>query len=107
MLWKSDPAVLVTGATGFIGRQVVARLLLAGRRVMILARRRAGLTGAQRVAEMFGEISRRSLEVVEGDLANPAGIQSKIRHSGSTIDTLIHCAGETAFSVGERESARA
>ena len=79
MLWKSDPAVLVTGATGFIGRHVVTRLLLAGRRVMILARRRAGLTGEQRVAEIFGEISRRSLEVVEGDLANPAVIQSNIK----------------------------
>ena len=106
MLSKSDPAVLVTGATGFIGRHVVTRLLLAGRRVMILARRRAGLTGEQRVAEIFGEISRRSLEVVEGDLANPAVIQSNVKRQSSTIDTVIHCAGETAFSVGERESAR-
>ena len=37
---KSDPAVLVTGATGFIGRHVVTRLLVAGRRVVILATRR-------------------------------------------------------------------
>src|SRR5262245_34287900 len=107
MLWKSDPAVLVTGATGFIGRHVVTRLLLAGRRVMILARRRAGLTGEQRVAEIFGDASRQSFEVVEGDLANPAVIQSNVKRQNSTIDTVIHCAGETAFSVGERESARA
>lgn len=106
MLRKSDPAVLVTGATGFIGRHVVSRLLLAGRRVVILARRRAGLTGEQRVAEIFSEVSRRSLEVVDGDLANPAVIQGNLKRHGSTIDAVIHCAGETTFSAGERESAR-
>jgi nucleoside-diphosphate-sugar epimerase len=36
---ESDPAVLVTGATGFIGRHLVTRLLVAGRRLVILARR--------------------------------------------------------------------
>ena len=69
MSGKSDPAVLVTGATGFIGRHVVTRLLVAGRRVVILARRRAGLTGEQRVGEIFGELSRQSLDVVDADLA--------------------------------------
>jgi nucleoside-diphosphate-sugar epimerase len=73
---------------------------------MILARCRVGLTGEQRVAEIFGEISRRSLEVVDGDLANPAVIQSNVKHQRSTIDTVIHCAGETAFSAVERQSAR-
>src|SRR5262245_18181069 len=106
MLEKADPAILVTGATGFIGRHVVARLLLAGRSVVILARRRAGLTGEQRVAEIFGDTSRQLLEVVEADLETPAALESNIRPHGSTIDTVIHCAGETAFSAGERESAR-
>src|SRR5262245_2570500 len=106
MLWRSDPAVLVTGATGFIGRHVVPRLLLVGRRVVTLARRRGELTGEQRVAEIFGDMCRHSLEVVEADLADSAALQSKIRRRGSTIDTLIHCAGETAFSAGERESSR-
>ena len=56
MLRESDPAVLVTGATGFIGRHLVTRLLVAGRRVVVLARRRAGLTGEERVGEIFGEL---------------------------------------------------
>jgi len=106
MLRKSDPAVLVTGATGFIGRHVVSRLLLAGRRVVILARRRAGLTGEQRVTEIFGELSRRSLEVVGADLANPTVLRSEITRLGSSIDTVIHCAGETSFLAGDGESTR-
>jgi nucleoside-diphosphate-sugar epimerase len=106
MSQKSDPAVLVTGATGFIGRHVVTCLLVAGRRVVILARRRAGLTGEERVGEIFGETSRQSLEVVEADLANPAVLRSQITRLGSTIHTVIHCAGETSFLAGERQSAR-
>ena len=106
MLGESDPAVLVTGATGFIGRHVVTRLLVAGRRVVILARRRAGLTGEERVAEIFGELSRQSLDVVEADLANPTVLRSEITRLGSTIDTVIHCAGETSFLAGEQQSAR-
>jgi nucleoside-diphosphate-sugar epimerase len=106
MLRKSDPAVLVTGATGFIGRHVVSRLLLARRRVVILARRRAGLTGEQRVAEVFGELSRRWLEVVEADLANLTVLRSEITRLGSSIDTVIHCAGETSFLAGDGESTR-
>ena len=89
MLRRSDPAVLVTGATGFIGRHVVARLMLAGRRVVILARRRGELTGEHRVAAIFGDVSRQLLEVVEGDLANPAVIENKIRCHGSTIEIRV------------------
>ena len=103
---ESDPAVLVTGATGFIGRHVVTRLLVAGRRVVILARRSAGLTGEERVGEIFGETSRQSIDVVEADLAKPTSLRSEITRLGSSIDTVIHCAGETSFLAGEHQSAR-
>ena len=103
---ESDPGVLVTGATGFIGRHVVTRLLVAGRRVVILARRSAGLTGEERVGEIFGETSRQSIDVVEADLAKPTSLRSGITRLGSSIDTVIHCAGETSFLAGEQQSAR-
>ena len=48
------------------------------------------------MAEIFGEIFG-DREVVEGDLANPAVIQSNVKRQSSTIDTVIHCAGETTF----------
>jgi len=50
MLSQSDPTVLVTGAAGFIGRHVVKGLVLAGRRVAVLARRRAGISAQERLA---------------------------------------------------------
>jgi len=106
MLVKSAPAVLVTGATGFIGRHVVRRLMLARRRVVIVARHRGGLTGVERVAKMLDDLPRRSFDVVEGDLAHPDPIATQFRRLESTIDTVIHCAGETSFLCGDRESVR-
>jgi nucleoside-diphosphate-sugar epimerase len=46
--------ILVTGATGFIGRAIVARLLAASRAVVVLARSRDGVEARTRVAEVFG-----------------------------------------------------
>lgn len=56
-------AVLVTGATGTVGRQVVAGLLERGERVRALTREpgRAGLPG--------------EVEVVGGDLTEPEGLE--------------------------------
>lgn len=106
MLRTSDPAVLVTGATGFIGRHVVTRLSVARRRVAILVRNRGGLTAEQRVAAIFGGHSCRSLEVLEGDLADPGVLQRDIKRRGLKIETVIHCAGETSFLAGEQASVR-
>jgi uncharacterized protein YbjT (DUF2867 family) len=71
---QPDSAILVTGATGFIGRHVVPRLVLSGKRVAILARRRGGLAPRTRVALALGAISS-GIEVVDGDLAAPGSLQ--------------------------------
>jgi nucleoside-diphosphate-sugar epimerase len=105
MLGESDNAVLVTGATGFIGRHLVPRLLNAGRQVMVLVRRRGGLSAQARIGEAFGEISKR-VKVVEGDLTDPSPLEKKLRRLQSAVDTVIHCAGDTSFSAGEPNSVR-
>ena len=102
---RNDAPSAAPGATGFIGRHVVTQLLVAGRRGDC-GQTPCWTDGEQRVGEIFGETSRQSLEVVEADLANPAVIQSEITRLGSTIHTVIHCAGETSFLAGERQSAR-
>jgi thioester reductase-like protein len=95
-----NPAVLVTGATGFIGRQVVRELIARGRPVMAMARSRHGLSARERVMRAVGVFPDGGrLETIEADLACP--------HSGLTPDTLrrlrravatvIHCAGDMSF----------
>jgi nucleoside-diphosphate-sugar epimerase len=73
--------VLVTGATGFIGRRLVARLLKSGHRVRALVRR-------QPPTDWSGAAG---LEIVAGDLADAAAVEravagaSVVYHLGATM----------------------
>ena len=93
--------VLVTGATGFIGREIVRRLLACGRPVLALARGRDGVPAPERVIAAVGGLpGAASLEVVEGDLEAPdCGLGAdQWRRLRATVKTVIHCAGDTTFS---------
>ena len=65
---RAEPTVLVTGATGNVGRQVVAQLLATGVRVRALTRQpdSAGLA--------YGGV-----DVRAGDLADPRGLEEALK----------------------------
>jgi thioester reductase-like protein len=103
-------AVLVTGATGFIGRQVLRHLLAAQRSVIAIARPREDLSAHSRVMRAVGHLpDRRQVEVIEADLANPRhGLTSGVlRRLRDTVETVIHCAGDTAFFPADMNQFRA
>ena len=74
-----DKSILVTGATGTLGRAVVERLRGAGRAARLLSRRprRAGDAG--------------TAEWVTGDLKTGAGLDAAV----AGIDVILHCADDT------------
>ena len=93
-------SILVTGATGFIGREVVQRLLAARRHVLALARTSDGVPAVERVVAALGDAPPGAdLDVLEGDLAVPdCGLaRAEWRRLRATIETVIHCAGDTRF----------
>lgn len=97
--------ILVTGATGFVGRAIVTRLLAAGREVTVLARARHGLDARARVRAALGETAGAgAVDVVEGDLETPGvGLAAReLARLRERVDTVVHCAGDTAFVPSDR-----
>lgn len=74
--------ILVTGATGFIGGQLAARLVALGERVRVLARdpRRVAVAG---------------VEVAQGDLGDPASLAAAV----AGVDRVYHCASWIAYKA--------
>jgi uncharacterized protein YbjT (DUF2867 family) len=79
--------LLVTGATGYVGGQLIPRLLAAGHRVRVLARdpsRVAGRPWADRT------------EAVRGDVLDPASLTAALQGVDAAY-YLVHSMGSSAF----------
>jgi thioester reductase-like protein len=106
----ASTTILVTGATGFIGRQVMRHLLADSRSVIAIARSRENLSAHMRVMRAVGHLSGGcQLEVIEADLTTPQhGLTPALLHRlRDMVDTVIHCAGDTAFFPADMERFRA
>jgi nucleoside-diphosphate-sugar epimerase len=92
--------ILVTGATGFVGRAVVTRLLAADRPLAVLARARDGASARARVAAALGDSALARVHVVDADLAGLAEARHRIDLGPlrARVETVIHCAGDTSFA---------
>jgi len=90
------PLVLIAGATGYVGGELLKRLLDAGYTVRCLARRPEAL----RAKALPG------LEVVEGDVLNSASVRAAMTGVGSAY-YLVHSMGSTqSFEEQDRTGAQ-
>jgi len=85
-----SPPILITGATGFIGRQLTHDLLRRGQRVRILARDWSKATA------LFGD----NVEVIVGDLGHPASLDQACRG----VEVIYHIAGIYRFGLRQRRA---
>lgn len=103
------PSILLTGATGFLGREVLVRLLHAGRRVLVTSRRRAQETEAelqQRLVELAQRtdpgVSTQTLSACFGDVTDPQLALSEAGQAWmqqSSQIHIVHGAAEVRFDL--------
>src|SRR5262245_7469507 len=91
--------ILLTGATGFVGRALARRLVATGRPLTVLARGRDGAGVHARVAAALGGAAA-AVEVVEGELTAEGAVLASAALHGlrERVETVIHCAGDTSFA---------
>jgi 3-hydroxy acid dehydrogenase/malonic semialdehyde reductase len=89
----SGKRVLVTGGAGGVGREVAARMVRGGARVLIAGREESEL---QRVAEAIGDDGPGSIALVTADLSSGQGIAQMFDRVDTWLgglDILVACAG--------------
>jgi dihydroflavonol-4-reductase len=80
--------ILITGATGFIGRRLTRDLVACGHRVRVLARCR------RKAWDLFGD----HVETIVGDVGDPASLEKACQGIG----TIYHIAGIYRFGLRHR-----
>jgi thioester reductase-like protein len=91
-------AVLLTGATGFVGKEILDRLLSRGRRVYALVRAANDDAAAARLGRHA------HLTPVAGDIEKPGlGLAPDVAQD---ITTVVHCAASVSFDLSLEDSRR-
>jgi dihydroflavonol-4-reductase len=80
--------ILITGATGFIGRRLTRDLVARGHRVRILAR------SLDKAWDLFGD----QVEISVGDVVDPASLEKACR----SMEIVYHIAGIYRFGLRHR-----
>jgi nucleoside-diphosphate-sugar epimerase len=89
--------VLVTGASGFVGAEVTARLTAAGHRVLAVVHHNADLVrnNGRKLTAGPGLLTR-----ITGDITRPGlGLSGDDRRLAAGADRIVHCAAVTDFGL--------
>lgn len=118
---KPVPAYLITGATGFLGRRLLRRLLQSGGQVIVLARGKRGTESRggsveQRVADLLRDLrcqdQQSQVAVIEADLTDlkpeplAAQISSCLQQFGASSLLAINLAASLKMDFAGQKRAR-
>src|SRR5215471_12895912 len=100
--------VFITGATGFVGSHLAARLLDAGHYVSALARGSKNVSAETRVKQVLRDVGTsrfENLKIFEGDISLPdIGLADSAKKEVATsTDEVWHCAASLSFQQEDRD----
>ena len=105
----NDAALILTGATGFLGGHLLAAFVERGDRVIALGRPSGGQSLNERIRSLLSWFAlddrRGQVETVEADFRMPRlGLEQK-RYDAlcARVGPIIHCASDTRFSERKRD----
>src|SRR5579883_969284 len=107
-LFMSRPkSFFLTGATGFLGSHLTARLLADGNQVKVLARSSRNVSAEERVRQVLRDVGVtrfENLSVFEGDISLPGlGLSDSARREiTSSVQEVWHCAASLSFQEEDR-----
>ncbi|MBX2868854.1 MAG: SDR family oxidoreductase [Acidiferrobacterales bacterium] len=109
---QHDRQWLITGATGFIGREFVRALLQRGEpgnQIFLIVRGKQGVTSRDRLfaalAPILDQDAIHSLQVVDGDVRNPHfGLDAEDWNRICESSHLVHLAANTSFTATIQEA---
>lgn len=99
--FRSSHTILLTGGTGFIGSEVVNRLIQEGSRILLLKRARSEKTA------WIEDLKRRGwVDTIDGDLRSPnCGLsESKITELTGSITKIVHLGAVYRLSASHAEA---
>ena len=101
-------AVFITGATGFLGSHLAARLLDHGNHVTALARSSKNASAETRVKDVLRDVGTSRLDnlrVLEGDISQPdLGLSEAAKKQlAASTDETWHCAASLSFQQQDRD----
>jgi thioester reductase-like protein len=109
----SEGAILLTGVTGFLGMETLARLIDRGEEsIFVLVRADDGDGAQRRLAQVLARLYEEPgaiadcVQVVRGDLLEPGlGLSREARlRLLASVDRIIHCAASISFELPLEEA---
>ena len=97
--------VLVLGGSGYVGGRLVPDLLRNGRDVRCMTRSPVEMASVEWVVEQQADESTGTLEIVSGDLFDPASLDDAFRGARQVV-YLVHSLGDDDFEEKEATAAR-
>ncbi len=106
--------ILLTGGLGFLGMELLKRLMALNHHVKLLVRRKNGVIPEIKLRNKLlcsgledGKVSNllERVEIIEGNIdSSQLGIESSVLESLNTsVDEVLHCAASTKFSGIDRD----